>query len=429
MEKLKEYLQNNIEKICILFLFLQPILDVATAIVLHIWKIDLTIGMIFRILFLIGMLFYLFFLNKSKEKKRKIWYIVIIFLYSGLYLINIMKTKGLDVIFYEGKNLIKAFYFPILLVTLYELYQEKKIKIPIKYFYDLFFIYSFFIVVPNLLKIGFDSYEITKGGSIGFFYSANEIGAILSILMPIFFYYTYKLKNIWLKLLSFLFLLYILTSIGTKGPLLCFVLILLFFIIYQGKQYVKEKKYRKLTIGCLCLLTIFSLGIYLLPRTNFYKNIVVHLEFLEVKNISDIITNPKVFDHFVFSERLKFWNNTKKIYDKAPLSSKLLGIGYIDYYATDEVSLKMVEMDYVDLFYRHGVLGFVIFMSSLITFLWKIIKKYKKRKTTGLAKCVLLSIIFSLVLSFFTGHILIAPAVSIYVAFLMNLFYTDDIKE
>ena len=51
---------------------------------------------------------------------------------------------------------------------------------------NLFVIYLLFILIPNVLNLGFGSYEITKKGSIGWFYTANEVGAIISILMPFY---------------------------------------------------------------------------------------------------------------------------------------------------------------------------------------------------------------------------------------------------
>ena len=69
MKKLIKSLYNNINLVFIVFLIAQPILDVFTAIMLNIFKIDFTVGVVVRFLFLIYLLIYLIFISKSKYKK------------------------------------------------------------------------------------------------------------------------------------------------------------------------------------------------------------------------------------------------------------------------------------------------------------------------------------------------------------------------
>ena len=115
MKKINSFLSKNIEKIFMVFLFFQPVIDVLTAIMLHVFKIDFTIGVILRMIFLGFMIYYLLFLNKNKDKKKSIIYIGIIFVYFILYSLNIIFTKDINCLSYEIKSLIKCFYFPILL--------------------------------------------------------------------------------------------------------------------------------------------------------------------------------------------------------------------------------------------------------------------------------------------------------------------------
>ncbi len=432
MKKINSFLSKNIEKIFMVFLFFQPVIDVLTAIMLHVFKIDFTIGVILRMIFLGFMIYYLLFLNKNKDKKKSIIYIGIIFVYFILYSLNIIFTKDINCLSYEIKSLIKCFYFPILLISIYEIFSERKTKITPKLLRTLFVIYSLLVFVPNILGIGFDSYSVTKSGSIGWFYTANEISAIISILMPIFIYCILEKKNIYLNIFSLFILLYILTSMGTKGPLLSFLIIVFYYLIRYLKGIFKKKKYKSLGIVGLLFLLIFAFSILIIPKTNFYKNIVVHLEFLEVDSVSDIVTSPKVIDHFIFSQRLTFWNKTNKLYLKSNISSEFLGIGYIDNYSTDDVTMKMVEMDYVDLFYRHGIIGFIIFMIPFISVLVRIIKLYfknpKYNDKNKIMGSYMLSVVLALVLAFLTGHVITSPSVSIFVALIFNLFYNELCK-
>lgn len=424
MKKINNFLYNNSYKILLFFLFLQPIIDMLTAISLRLFNNSFVIGLGIRFIFMIYMVYYSMFLTKEKNKYRKIYFLLIL-IYIVLFSINILYSKGINTLAYELKSTIKGFYFPIIVSCLISFFYDNK-DINIMIFSKLFIIYFLGVLIPNLLKIGFISYEITKSGSIGFFYTANEIGAILSILMVSYIMLLYNEKEYIKLILSGLIILYLLTSIGTKGPLLLFVFLILYLIIKYLKSLLKSKKYKYFWLLSSCFILVISLFILLLPKTNFYKNIVVHLEFLNVDSIDDIITNKKVLDHFIFSERLSFWSKTNDIYKKSGIADKLVGIGYIDEYSTDQVSMKMIEMDFVDIFYRHGLVGFVIYMSILVLLIYRIFKKVSSSKLSNYKiEIYIISLIFSFALAFLTGHVITSPSVSIYVALIINLFYNE----
>ena len=169
------------------------------------------------------------------------------------------------------------------------------------------------------------------------------------------------------------------------------------------------------------IIVILAL-IMIINKTTFYKNIIIHLDFLKVEKISDF-KNPKIIDHFIFSQRLTFLNNTVKIYNKSPISSKLLGIGYIDNYGTDQVSMKMIEMDYFDILFRQGIIGIVIIFGGIVMMI------NKKKRTKKINDVYLLSLFLSIILALLTGHVITSPSVSIYVALIIDLIYNGNIKE
>lgn len=287
---------------------------------------------------------------------------------------------------------------------------------------NLFVIYLLFILVPNVLNLGFGSYEITKKGSIGWFYTANEVGAIISILMPFYLNEIINKKNKPIIFLSIIIIFYTLTTMGTKGPLLSFGIILIYYFIKYYKKIIKEKKYKALGIMTTSFIIVILALIMIIPKTTFYKNIIIHLDFLKVEKISDF-KNPKIIDHFIFSQRLTFLNNTVKIYNKSPISSKLLGIGYIDNYGTDQVSMKMIEMDYFDILFRQGIIGIVIIFGGIVMMI------NKKKRTKKINDVYLLSLFLSIILALLTGHVITSPSVSIYVALIIDLIYNENIKE
>lgn len=417
MKKLIKSLYNNINLVFIVFLIAQPILDVFTAIMLNIFKIDFTVGVVVRFLFLIYLLIYLIFISKSKYKKISLIYISIIFVYMLLFSLNMFFVSSN--IAFEIKNLIKYFYFPVMLIIIFNLYSSKEINIDIKLLTYVLIIYLLGVFIPDIFSFGFKSYAVTKKGSTGLFYTANEISAIISILMPLFIYYFYKKKNTYLTIISFFLLFYVITSLGTKGPLLSLFIIIIFFIIKMFITFIHRKEWKKVNSLIISFIVFILALVFILPKTVFYKNIVTHLRFLKVDSVSEVVSNEKVFDHLVFSQRLSFWFDTSKVYKNSNLSSKVVGIGYLS-------SKKMVEMDYVDIFYRCGVLGFVIYMIPIIYILLIIFKNINKNTFKLLINnFYLLSIILSIVLAFMTGHVFVAPSVCIYVVLIFNMFYNE----
>ena len=112
---------------------------------------------------------------------------------------------------------------------------------------------------------------------------------------------------------------------------------------------------------------------------------------------------------------------TEQNYLKESLDQKLIGIGYIENYGTDKVSLKMIEMDYYDILYRHGIIGFIIFLLPLIYIIYNNFKIHKFKNIS-----LNLSIILIFILSLFSGHVLIAPSVSYIVSLLIIFWLTNN---
>ena len=134
----------------------------------------------------------------------------------------------------------------------------------------------------------------------------------------------------------------------------------------------------------------------------------------------EVFTDYELFDHFVFSSRLKFLGNTFDSYKDSSTLEKIFGIGYIENYGTDDASTKMIEMDYFDILFRHGIVGFVIYMGVFIFFLCKAFKFTYSIKDNSYKICNYLSLTLIILLSLITGHVLLAPSVSIFVALILT---------
>lgn len=425
MKKINIFLEKNIEKILYLFLFSQPIIDLLTSLSINLLHVDITFGIIVRMFFLFLIFYYYIFIMKNKKRYLKplLFLIIYMFLFSTM----IFFTKGTIAFFYEIKNMLRTFYFPLLLIMLYEIFQNKKKFISILDFVKIMSIYLLLIIIPSLTGTSFNGYTQGKSGIIGWFQSINEISAIFVGLMPFLAIYFKKEKNNYLKLLVTLSVLFVLFNLGSKIVVVSLLLIVLtYFICYLCKN--ERTNLKKIITGTILLIIIsFSITIVLLPRTNFYKNIKIHLEFLKVEKITDVITKPELIDRFIFSDRLTFLNNTKTNFEKASIYEQLLGIGYIENYATDNVSTKLIEMDIFDIFYRHGLIGFIVYFYPVILMLKSAYKSlfenFSKRNCYEILS-LLLAITLLLITSILAGHVLLSPAVSIY----LTIFIIKSIK-
>ncbi len=413
MKRVNEWICSHIETIIAWFLLLGPIFDCMTALSIHLLHIQFTGIIVIKILFLGLLLYDLFFISKCRYKKPIIAVTCAIIIYMIVFVVQTIVQKNTDVFFYECQSMVRTFFFPLTLLALYNLHLEKRLTIHSKYLCSILLFYLALILLPLLTHTGFDSYAYSKTGTIGWFYSTNEIGGILSILFPFLFCFLIKQKK-WILFVGMVILMSVYFAIGTKVPILSVLITLVIFGIAYLIQMIQKHKWKQLSyLGIVVVIGIISL-ILIVPKTSFYKNIKIHLEFLEIHSVSDLLTVQKI-DHFVFSERVRFLSQSFENYKKAPWNQKLLGIGYIENYGTDDVNVKLIEMDYYDIILRHGIIGGVIYF---IPFLWILILTIKRIKYNFKLDYIV-SILLILLLSLFSGHIMTAPSVSILVAYIL----------
>ena len=421
IQKINNLINKKAMLIFTIFLFMQPILDSMIGI-FNSYSIVSSIISAFKILFLCFCLYYICLIKKNDLK-----YILILFLYCIGFLVTNVLFKGSSNIFIELKILIKNIFFPISLIFVINLFKENKFDI--KNLYRILIIYIVLIFVPNILNLGLNSYSYAKLGNVGFFYSANAIGSIISMLTPLLIGYLFTNKSK-IKLLIFLGVyLYILATIGTKAPILCFAIIVFYYFILYILNSIKEKKYYKIIIILLVITSIILLAIKFIPITPFYKNLVIHLEFLNVKSFSDLFTFNN-FDHFIFSARLTCFKDALNVFNNSSIIQKLFGIGYV----IEGILFKTSEMDYLVTFIHQGVIGFVVLYWLYFKLLFKIFKNYFKKfkaeykniKQTS----IITSIIISMLCAFLAGHVLETPSVCIFVSTLIAIAYKElKVKE
>ena len=387
---------NNSYLIISLYLLFSFLIDIMTNLTID---LSFSIGMILRGILLLYLVIGLLFCYRSKEN-----YIIIgiLTLFSGLYLVYHQNFEGIS-------NIFKYNFVIILLLFLYHLYKnnDKKINRNILTLSLLF--YSLSIIIAWLTKTALNSYEVAKVGTVGWFNSANEISAIMSIILSYIFVNLQKRINL-IEIFTIGVSLFAAFLIGTRLPIIVFLLCLLYILI---KKFIKDAKNKNINYTNLIIFTLFLIVFFIkFKDTPLYKNFCIHLNYLHVKNPIKVFTNFKLFDHFIFNRRLTFLFNINKVMVTSSVANKLFGLSIIK---------KTVEMDLFDLFYMYGIIGFTLFV-LLFTY---ILKKIKNRKDI-----YYLPIIIILLTSFLSGHVLLSPNVVLITAIvLVNTFYKKEHKK
>ena len=404
---MNKYFIKNISLIIKIFLFIQPVIDLVTSIMINYLNINITLGMIIRMIFLLFIIYFYLFVKKNCSNYKK-YYSLTILIFSIIYLLIMLINKGDNIIFSELTNYLKIIYF-IVLITLID---KEDIKININDLVNLFIIYLLLILIPNMFNISYNSYTQGKVGSVGLFNSGNEISAILSILNPFIIYYIFNKNNKLKKVLLIILMLLTYFKIGSKIIIISLILSIIYNIylfIKDNSIYIKINKKNILITIVILLLTII-LSIIIIPKTNFYYNIKLHLNYLGINSINDIFTYNFI-NRFIFSDRLSFLSTTNEYFINSSIINKLFGLGSIINPYTDYIYIKSIEMDLFDIFYYIGIIGFILYLIPLI----------KSIKELSNNKLIRFSIILSLLIALLVGHTLTAPAVSIFICIIFKM--------
>ncbi len=414
IKKINVFLDKNSVIIFNIFLLIQPFLDVCVSLFNHHGASPILIFII-RVLFLFYTIYYLVFI-----KNRNIKYLILLFLYSVMFILVNYFSKDNGNIFFEAESLVKVVYFPIVLLFILDVVKSKKVNI--KSLIITSCLYLFLIIVPDMLNVGFDSYLYDKEGIIGLFYSANAVGNIISILMPVVVSYLLKNKRKIYLVLFLIIYFYTLLMMGTKAPLLTALILVLYYFIMLIIKLIKNKKYTYLALLLLLVFLMLILSIKILPLTSFYKNMVIHAKNMEIKSISDLLSLEK-FDDYIFSGRLSFLSNSFKVYNNSSVFQKLFGIGYV----VNGKLLKTSEMDYFVVLIHHGIVGFIILYYKYFKIIFLTFKNYfkalKKNFNNYEITSVIIAVITSILNAMLAGHCLDVPSVCVFVATIIGYAY------
>ena len=338
---------------------------------------------------------------KNNYKNNKILLIFALYvLLAVMYFFGLTKYG----IFSEINNIFQIFYLPLMLLF-FSKYNNEKIneKLVLK----IFLLYLNLIIIPYIFNIGYnltESYS-NKVGYFGLFIGGNEISGILVGLAPIVLTYVNKSKSYILKIIVYLELLLVMYLAGTKTLFIGIILTLL-YLYYRHLRYayvvMNEKKNKVFNIIVIFIIIGF---ICIIPFSPMIKNIKTTFNYYNIKNPIDIIKVENL-DNIIFSKRLSNLNKINKEFIKGNAQSVIYGLGI-----TKIKDINVIEIDLFDIFYSIGIFGtFIYFLLILFT------TRFNSLKEDKIMSCSLF-----ILMSIFTGHILIKPMVSIYIALLYLL--------
>ena len=391
---MKKIINNFLYIIIVLF----PIIDLISSFNIR-YNLKLySPGIIIRGLFFLYIIIYTLCskkINKDLKKKVIIYYTISIIFFIIFIVLKIKSNISLYNFLNELKMLFKFWYFPITLIFLknYD-YNAKKL------FHSLninTLIYALCIIIPLITNTYFNSYSSIYKGIVGWFYSANEIGSMLSINLLLLYLNFKNKKNILLIILN----IFSLTLIGTKVSLFSLIIITIsMFLLFTKKYKVKSKEsIISFAIGLISLVFI------LFNNTSYDIFKRVSLNQTAFKNYDDNYIS------ILLSNRDNTLINKYNDFKNKNLLIKTFGMGFIN-----NNECKSIEMDIFDILFSYGYIGFIIYFIPLIYYLSKI----KKSFTIDKLICIF-GILLSLSISFICGHTLSAPSVSIYISIFISL--------
>ncbi len=399
-----------------------PIIDLLTAFFVRANYL-ISSGIVIRGIFLILLLW--FFLKSEKiEKKLKksiTNYFIVIIIFFVFFLIINCGVSDFKLLFLEIKNFVKVFYFPVILLLLYSLKDE--LIFEKKMLFYMVGIYTLLLLFPLFLNIAHNSYGHFKSGVIGFFYSPNEIGAILGILFPYAVYMVIINKYFLASYIYISILIFTMLTIGTKVPLIAIVLTILSFtgIIFKHFIYpifINKKFWKSLVRISLLILISFIMIINSTSLSNFNG----HKERLEKDETKTEIEQTL---NVIFSSRDLYLKNQLENLSDVKIGKYLFGLGSVDH----KYNGRTVEMDYFDIVFNYGIIGFLLYFLPVILLLLKmfviIIKKIEYYLNNELMIAHLTAIVLALGIALFAGRTFTAPSVSFFLAFIIIALIND----
>lgn len=450
MNKSLQAFSSKFEWFLIFFIILQPIIDLMTSFSILFFHIDLTFGVIIRFGVMFLILLYILWIPLDKTKKKIFYYLFLFGFVLIIGLINNILVKNPIHLFSEIRNIAKIAYVPIILfgylIVIKKLKELKNIQKTIQR--NIFIsmnIVSLVMIISTITSTGIKSYESEKLGHQGWFFAGNEIGAIMAICFAVVVYYAVQNTKSWKTIYYWIpvcMLIFSQLAVGTKvgyGSVLIILVIAFFIYLIERIRFRHDSVLaKKFSVNLVVNSVVLVLFLLLTPYTPVAHNMNIHLSWVGLDQQQADFNNDnkteeskneiekereKAVENVLLSGREHFLAQHKKYFTEAPLSQKLFGMGYGGNYKKEG---KTVEMDFFDIFFSIGIIGFALYIVPFLYLGYKIIAYFFKNVKENFNHEVVLfgsAVILGLGIAYTAGHVLTAPAVSIYLAVLIAYLY------
>ncbi len=414
---------NKKQKAVYIYFLLLPIIDVITSLIVRFTDFKISFGVVIKGITLLFMMIYTIWFSKSQWKKRSLQYFIIVFIFFILYVITKIPIFSFRFLVDEMVMASHYFYFPLMIIGIMNLFED--LKIENKLVHKILIIgsitYGVLLLIPLISGTGFNSYRWNNFfGNNGWFFSANEVGTITVLLLSSMAYFLLPDKKcrVIIAGLILVSIAFIGTKVSLAGMFLMVVLIIIFLII-------KWKK-KALIMSSLLIVMAVLAGMFSPTVSNIGMSSKIiamdEEETRDIRRLEEFIDDEKLIDmiKLVLNGREDFFVTNLYVYNHSNVVNKFMGIGWTDWEEIDYTyERKLIEIDYLDIFIHYGIIGFIVYFMPLI-YLFIYIVKYKKKKTYYFWYNVMVFLI-GILISSMAGHVLSAPAVSIYLVLILYL--------
>ena len=285
----------------------------------------ITLGVIYKTLFLIYGLGYLIFVDKENRK----WNFILLGLFAVTIIANIVFTLSsfsMSALMNKAVSMTKYMCLPVTLFFLYR-YLKNGNEFSLKTLVYSAGIYATAILISAITGTALPTYDTApERGISGWIYSGNELSAMMSLFYPIVIYYAAKYKS-----LSFMFILAVMTYgllvIGTKTALIGLIGAILGILIFSIIAYAwKRKKIAKSTLIITLILTV-AVAIAM-PYSPSYKYIEGKINKIinQSKNPDGEENNQSSVENLIFNGREKYVYEQKQLAGNASPLELLIGL-------------------------------------------------------------------------------------------------------
>ncbi|MBH0230711.1 O-antigen ligase family protein [Halobacillus yeomjeoni] len=455
-------------KLLLLFVILQPVLDILTYASIKALDSSLTIGIVVRVLFMGISLWFIVFGNSSGLKKYVLYYLAAIAIVYGIGLGYNFFAKPIFNPFMELQFLAKTVYFSIMLCSYLLLFTTidkvsfVRLRV-LKAIYIAMLIVSITLILAIITGTSSATYDWDKFGFKGWFYSGNELGSIVAISFPLTYLFAlYKAQDT--KKIIYFIPVFVLATvsilIGTKVPYFAVLgaAIIVFgsYVVYWIVQKLKNQKESLLNMRLIISFIFLVLFLAATPFSPTFSNVSGDIGAIEeqkkesqneepspdsgmegggeeapeenVEENQNLMSSPIL--KIILSSRNLYFTSMYNYYEDADVVQKLFGMGYAGNYESPE-DRKLIEMDFFDLFFSYGILGILLILTPFLMIVGLFIKllfQVPGKLLHPENMLILLSIGFGTGIAFLAGHVLYAPAVSIYLAISIVLLIINMLK-